>query len=82
MKFDIVTEAPAPPRRSTPDQVEYDIAIRAMRESGRPIAIEVEPEGSPKDIKTRLTRAATRTGVKVTSWYDPETAKVYAQLKA
>ena len=80
MKFETVPTA-TPPRRATPEQAEYDRAIRTMRETGKPIAITVAPEGDPKSIRTRLTRAATRAGVKVEAWYDKEQAQVYARLK-
>jgi len=89
MKFEGVTgvtQPKAPPRVSAV-QAQYDKAIEALCGSGASapedqIAITVEPEGDVKSMKTRLTRAATRLGVKITAWYDPTTARLYAELKS
>ena len=81
MKFETVMTA-TPPRKATAEQGEADLAIKAMRESGKPLAIEVEPESSERHIRIILAHAAKRAGVQVQSWYDAETAKVYCRLRA
>lgn len=80
MKFETVTDV-KPPKRATADQVEADLAIRAMRDTGRTLAVEVDAETDPKTLRLRLAHAATRAGVKVSTWYSVDDAKVYAQLK-
>ena len=80
MKFQTVATA-TPPRKATAEQVEYDLAIKAMRESGKPLAIDVEPEQDERSMRTKLSYAAKRAGVKVQSWYDAETARVMVRLK-
>lgn len=78
MKYERVDGAlPKPPRRATAEQAEYDAAIRAT--AGGPIAIVIAPEGDERSVRRRLTHAARRAEVKVRSWYDPDTTRVYCE---
>jgi YbbR domain-containing protein len=83
VKFSTIDNATVkPPRRLTQDQIEADVAVRALRETGRALAVEVGPEEDERKLRVQIARAATRAGVKVRSWYSVEDAKVYVQLKA
>lgn len=80
--MDYTLETKQAPRRTTAEAAEYDQLITALKSAGgKALGVTVPPEGNVKSIRTKLSHAATRAGVKLTQWYDPDDAKVWALLK-